>query len=379
MKQYIFRKKTKSFLAGVLDAAGYPLARRFFKKAHSPYPPRHVLVIRMDHVGDVLRATAIPKAVKENFPECRLTFLTSSWGAPLLENNPFIDEVITYDAPWFSKNRYASRNRFSFFQLMRLLRKKGIDLAISLRGDLRENFLLAAAGIPERVGYGVTGGGFFLTREVFYRRGAHESGHALDLLRSIGIGVQALRPALYFSAEEEKGFPSLVRRLGLTDGEKYVGLQLGAGASAKAWPEENVTAFLLSFADRFPDHRIVFVGSGSPKVGRAVFDVCPRGISLLGKTTLRELCLLMRKFSIFIGPDSGPAHIAAAMSVPTLFLYSGTNVFEQWKSLEENTTTLRNPVSCSPCHEEICRVGGHPCMSGITPNEVLTALEKMVR
>ena len=94
---------------------------------------------------------------------------------------------------------------------------------------------------------------------------------------------------------------------------------------------------------------------------------------------MRDLCLLMKRFRVFIGPDSGPTHIAASLGVPSLFLYSGTNVFEQWKPLSEAAVILRHSVPCSPCHLEVCNVQGHPCMSEIKPEAVLKALEEKLR
>ena len=93
--------------------------------------------------------------------------------------------------------------------------------------------------------------------------------------------------------------------------------------------------------------------------------------NLIGRTSLRELLFLIRRSRLFIGPDSGPTHVAASYGIPTLFLYSGTNVFEQWRSLEENAEFLRHSVPCSPCHLTRCPVQGHPCMTGIEPSAIL--------
>ena len=100
---------------------------------------------------------------------------------------------------------------------------------------------------------------------------------------------------------------------------------------------------------------------------------------LVGKTTPREYCLLTARLKAFVGPDSGPAHLASAMGVPTLFLYSGTNDFNRWRPLGQSARVLRHEVSCAPCALDVCRVKGHPCMSYIMPNEVLGMLEQLLR
>ncbi len=386
--KYVFRKRRYIVLAVLLDAFGYFLFRLFGAcKSIQEKAPRNILVIRMDHLGDVLMATSVPKLIKDSLPGSRVTFLTSSWGAALLENNPFVDEVMLYDAPWFSKKRYQGSGKgLSFSKLVKSLKERNFDLAIGLRGDLRENFLLFLAGIKERVGYGITGGGFFLTKEIDYKHFAHESERTLDLLRVLGIRKSSLAPELYFSKDEDTLLDQKVPEIGRSKKEKYIGYQIDAGAGSKEWPLESATAFMNNVVGQFPDYRIVLVGSNSEKsrLLRQPFGL-PRNdtqardegkiIDLVGKTTIRDLCVLSRRFSAFVGPDSGPTHIAAALGVPTIFLYSGTNDFERWKPLSENAFVLKHPTGCAPCYLDTCNVKGHPCMSGIKPDRVMKVLE----
>ncbi len=388
--KYIFKKKRNIFLASLIDAAGYLLARilrwrRPQRRGGAGRTVGHVLVIRMDHLGDVLLASPAPKAIKENYPHSRVSFLTSSWAAPLLENNPFVDEVMIYDAPWFTKKRYKKNpNALSLGRLIRALREKRIDTALGLRGDLRENLIMALSGIKERVGYGVTGGGFLLTKEIIYRKLAHERERLSEALKGIGIKSALLEPHIYFSEEEERLFSSKLASLGLARGGKYIGFQVDAGTSAKEWPASHIQDFLKELSGRFPDYKIVLVGS-SLKTSfprKRESDLIPAFagmttsiVDLRGKTTLRELCLSLKTLNVFVGFDSGPAHIAAALGVPTVFLYSGTNAFDQWKPLAENARVLRHPVPCSPCGLEVCNVKGHPCMSEIKLEEVIRALD----
>ena len=136
---------------------------------------------------------------------------------------------------------------------------------------------------------------------------------------------------------------------------------------------EHAQTFLSEVSGRFPNHKIILVGTNL--IPAKSFAGMTGVIDLRGKTSLRELCLLIRRCRIFIGPDSGPTHIAAALGVPAVFLYSGTNDFERWRPLAEAATILRHPVPCSPCYLEICNVKGHPCMSEIKPEEVIKKLE----
>jgi heptosyltransferase-2 len=154
-----------------------------------------------------------------------------------------------------------------------------------------------------------------------------------------------------------------------------IGVQFEAGASAKEWPEENSRRFLALAAQKLGNRKLVFVGTDEQRfawVDHFIKDHAALGwVNLIGKTSVRELLYCIRHFSAFVGLDSGPTHVAVSFGMPVLFLYSGTNEFERWKSLGESADFLRNPVPCSPCHELQCPVAGHPCMTGIAPERVI--------
>ena len=128
--------------------------------------------------------------------------------------------------------------------------------------------------------------------------------------------------------------------------------------------------------------RFVFVG-GDPAIGewlalRLKSKAPEVAQNLIGKTNVRDLLVRLKACRLFIGPDSGPSHLAAALGIPTLILYSGTNLFEHWRSQAENADILRNPVACSPCGLKRCTVDGHPCMTGIKPESVIKWLSERI-
>ena len=262
------------------------------------------------------------------------------------------------------------------------VRERKFDLALCPRGDLRENFLVFAAGVSQRIGYGVTGGGFFLTRQLVYREGkrAHESRRTLDILRALGISKEVLRARIYFSPDEEEGFRGLWKSKSLPS--TWTAVQLKAGTDSKQWPRVRAEEFVRLCAEKLPHLPLLFIGDTMDGLEWLPdFLKCHPSLpwkNLVAQTSLRELFWLIRQSRSFVGPDSGPTHVAACFGVPTLFLYSGTNVFEEWCSLEEAAEFLRNPVPCSPCHLTECSVPGHPCMSGIEPQKVVRWLSERI-
>ena len=375
--RYVFQKKRYTAAASVLDALG----GLFFRAHHHHFPekfsPKKILVIRLDHMGDILPSTAIPQALKENFPEARIHFLTNSMGEALLKNNPYVDRVWVFNPNWFARG--ARKRREGLEKMARQLRKERFGLGFSLRGDLRENWLLWRAAVKFRIGYGITGGSFLLTHAVPYASGAHESKHAFDLLRFAGISTEILPPKIYWSPEEEEDCRQRLALKGFTK-DKWLGIQVDAGTAAKEWPWEHYRKLLELLERRTPQTRVVFFGSSHDRAKRLEAVLKNEGskkwLNLVGYTDTRELFFLLKSLRFCVGPDSGPMHVAASFDIPTLFLFSGTNIFEAWKPLGESAYVLRHEVPCSPCRKTVCPIEGHPCMSGIQPESVMSWLEE---
>jgi ADP-heptose:LPS heptosyltransferase len=379
--KYVFRKKRYLLMAALLDAVGNVLIRRpgIKRTALEKISPKKILIVRLDHLGDVLRAAALPQALKENFPDSEVHFLTNTVGEALLRNNPYVNRVWVFNPRWYRRASSNTSFGLKYAEVLRGLRDEKFDLALAPRGDLRENHLLWAVGAKIRLGVGITGGGFFLTHLLPYAKGVHESNHLLNMLHFLGIRPGPLKAKLYWRPDEEENCRRSLEEKGFV-GKNWVGIQIDAGTPAKEWPIENLEKLLKTLAAQMPKANIVFLGND---MGRAqwldnVLSVTAekQWLNLVGRTELRELFYLLRSLRLFVGPDSGPAHMAASCGVETLFLFSGTNVFDEWKALEESAYHLRHAVPCSPCHLTECHVNGHPCMSGIEASAVAAWLRE---
>lgn len=349
--KYVFRKPALCALMTGLDYIGYRTHKNVALDPESvEIPPRaNFLVMRLDHLGDVLSATAVPGLLKSRYPQCKISFLTASWSEPLLRHNPHIDEQFIYDAPWFRRGRYSKASRsLTWRELIRVIRASRFDAALSLRGDLRENYLAYRCGIPVRIGYGITGGGFLLTHELSYDKSAHESAATLNILKPLGVtGQTCLRPDLYFSPEEREAFSRRARAMGVPAGSECIGILLHSGSAAKDWPMEKFRQLIALIQSTRPGLLPVLVGLKTD--GGEIRDLSRGGavLDIRGKTTVRELALWAQSFRCFVGPDSGPTHLANAVGTPTVFLYSQTNQLPRWRPLYGNHRILRTEMVCS--------------------------------
>lgn len=372
VKHYAFRRAWMRTAARVLDGVGGVFSGS--QSTRRTGTPKNLLLVRLDHLGDVWNVTGFPKAIKQHLPGCRVTCLVSRAAAPLLEANPFVDDILRFDAPWFWKSPAASSERL----LLREIRRRSFDAALSIRGDIREHWLLRRAGIARRIGPGITGGGFLLTDCVEWRPDRHELERAASVLVPLGLPLKIWSPEIHFAPGERERLLEEARVKGLAPGAPIVGYQVEAGSAAKTWSAAHAARWIRGLLKRHPSCRVALLGSRSTAPDALVrelgADAGGRLHNLCGKLSLRELAACAGLFRVVLAPDSGPAHLLAWLGTPVVFLYSGTNAFESWKPMAEGARVLRHEVSCSPCERRVCPVEGHPCMEGIQPERALDAV-----
>jgi ADP-heptose:LPS heptosyltransferase len=230
-----------------------------------------------------------------------------------------------------------------------------------------------------RVGWSCGGGGFLLTHSARYVPGRPEIASRLALLAELGI-----RPAAGESWSRRFAPSNVARgritiRLSGIENLPLVVIHVGAGTPAKQWPPGHWRAVIAALGNRW-GAQVVLVGSASERRLAAAIGAGQNGrvLDWTGRLDLNELAALVERADLFLGADSGPAHLAAAVGTPLVTLFSGTNQPAQWQPRGSRVVVVRLPVACSPCHRQRCGLRDHPCMTGLEPSAVLAAAEWML-
>jgi len=155
------------------------------------------------------------------------------------------------------------------------------------------------------------------------------------------------------------------------DERPLLAVHLGAGTEAKRWPPTHWRMLI----DRFLEEGWRVVGLGGPEDQPLAQQVIPPPAhphwhNWVGRLKLTETVALLELADLFIGSDSGPAHLAACAGVTSVVLFSGTNAIDQWRPWSPRVLALSHRVPCRPCHRKVCPLADHPCMNGMTPERV---------
>lgn len=382
--KYIFGKKTTRFLLSILDRVGKvfssPFSLLWLRKLPSPSSlkkPKRIILVRLDHIGDVLFVTPAIRTLKRGYPEAKLSFLGGSWAKEILEKNPWLDEIIVFDAPWIKEGRMLRLGLREILSQARILRKKRFDLGVAFRPDFHDLWLLWLGKVKWRVGYGAGGGGFLLTHPVPYRFNIHEIERNLALVKALGIEVVSKNPEVFTDERDRKKVEKLLREFRIKKEEFLIAIHPGARTQVKRWGEGKFAQLIDKINLNFLPQIILVGGKEERPLAEEVRRRCKiKPLNLCGLTSLRELFLLFKKCKLFIGGDSAPLHLAAAAGIWVVGIFSGVNRVSEFGAFTRKRMIIQKTLSCSPCRKTYC---AHPrCLKEIGVEEVYQKVEKVI-
>lgn len=346
--------------------------------------PENILLIQLGDIGDVVLATPTIRAVKEIYPNTRVSILVFKPYGSLLAADPNIDEVVE-----------VARIRGSLFHRLREsatfarhLRQKQYDFVVDLRTGDRGAILSFLTGAPVRVGRQGIKKQFW--HEIFFTKiirnymealppvhpGADQS---LRVVREIGIDTVDSTPKLYLSQNDRLRANALLTEAGIFPGTKIVTVNPFSRWKYKEWDNAKWGEVI----DRLWEaRRIPTVLIGSPEESAGCQEIVAgregRTISLAGKTTLGELAAVISMSSIHLGVDSAAPHIAAALGTPTVTIHGPTD-WRAWRIVDEHHRVVSATMDCVSCNMMGCNNSGKSlCMEQIYADAVLDAAEAIL-
>ena len=316
--------------------------------------PERILVVKLDHVGDLILATPALRALRDANPDAVIDVLVSPESAFVLAGNPAVTRTIVYDSPLF--HRGPAPNPPS--PPLRDVVRDRYTAIVELRGDWSTLALPFRTGAARRVDRGTVRLRDWLARHVPWsdddRPPLHEVGVNLEIVGSL-LGGRRVDPnrahvEIYSSAEARESALARLRSAGGDPERPIVCIHPGASRPAKAWSAERFAAV----ADWIPGHyhaQVVFLGSKAEKETEAAVRAATKGrenIWLTGELTLDEVAALLGIAKLFLGNDGGPAHLAAAAGTSSVVLFGPTDP-ERFGPWSERAITLRRGVRPGKC------------------------------
>ena len=341
---------------------------------------KRILVVKVDHIGDFITAIPAIRRLKQIFPAAAIHVLASRAARAFATTLDCVDEFIEFEF-FHPVSGLGERQigREEFQSLRERLAPYRFDIAVDLRKHLDTRDVLRYTPARFLAGYDHVGRFPFLDIALewegdrsLHRKRSHVTDDLINLAEAIGTAGMAQRTRLDLAASSE-GPPDFLQddARALFD-RPVVAIHPGVGNVMRQWPAEHFAALIDLLVERDAVNAVLIGGAEEADLAAQVLEhVVHRDsvVSLVGTTPLRELPTLLAACALYVGNNSGPKHIAAALGVPTIGIHSGVVDATEWGPIGTRAVALRRNMSCSPCY--LARLEDCPrnfaCMRGLEP------------
>lgn len=316
-----------------------------------------ILFITLSNMGDVILTLPVLDYLRGNFPQSKITVMVGPRPKEIFEDNPNIDRLVIYD-------KYAKlREKIKLFNAFK---KEGFDIVIDLRNTLY------GALLPCRYR---TSPFLFIPRHIRHmkERNLYRLARALKVRYPLS---QTHERSFYFTTKDRDYVDELLKKNGITIGDKIIVVSAGTGGDTRRWHTDN---FIKLCQELSSDYRIVLVGTKTHQsMSEYIYKNCSNKISdFTGSTTLRQLAYLLKRSALLITGDTGTLQIGSYLdiSIGALFGPSDETRYGPWST---RFKVIKKEIPCRPCREAKCRFGTVECMQLIKVEDVLRQIRRIL-
>ncbi len=340
-------------------------------KHFKPEKVKNILLVSSTAIGDTLLSTPAIRAVRERYPQAKITAHFNIKNIELFDNNPDIDGIIPY---------YGGYRKF--LKTIMEFRTHNFDLALIFHGNEPQATPMAyLSGARYVIKFPKTKTYQFLLSNQFvtFERPIHAIEKRLKMAEMVGCSTNNKRMRL---PEFQKGFAEIERFFkaeGVKDTDTLIGFQVGASTMERVWPADRFIELGKRLLSVYPQLKIVLPGSPEEyNYCKNIADgIGEKTIISAGHISLKYMPSLLRKFKVLVSGDTGTMHMAVAVGTPVIafFVASAPEDTGPYYDLEKHTV-IRNEKPCNPCISRNCK---RPfCMDVIKVNDVYNAVKDLL-
>jgi len=333
---------------------------------------KRILIVEVNWLGDVLFSTAAIRALKGKYPQSYIGVLVHNRCRDVLVGNPYISEIIILD------EEGKHRGLFGKLSLIHRLRTKRFDTVYLFHRSFTRTLICLLSGIRNRIGYHTSKRRFLLTESITPPEGIiHRAAYYYYLItRNIPEDIRFLRSDFSIADTDLSYINVTLRKEDIKGDKKVVVIHSVGNWLPKRWPRENFSKLADELIEKF---KVVVIFSGSAQEKKNITAILKlmknKALDMAGKTTLKQLGALFAKAELIISADSGPLHIAIALSKPVVALFGPTSKEITGPLNQEDTILLQKEIDCViPCYRQDCL--DNRCMKQISVEDVINSIEE---
>ena len=347
--------------------------------------PENILLIKTHAIGDVLLITPSIRHVRQKFPKAKITMLVGNWSKDIIEGNPYINELISFDDSILLKKRIIK-----ILKLIYKLRKEKYDLCIMFHCNPFIHIMAFLIGVPQRMGFEEGNSGFSLTCKVPMEEnltGRYMGDIYRDLVDSEKTFKRDNRLDFFLKEDEKENAASILKKYDISKNDLLVSMAPGGGMNprenvlAKRWSPEGFREVAESIINDFKGRVIILGSSDDRLIAEEIVDnISPKPVNLCGLMTLRQSAALIRASNLLITNDSAPHHIAVALGIPSITIFGPTmpETFIPEYGRDKHLY-VKSKLDCSPCYKGLFPGCREPkCMEYVSAKEVISLIKNIL-
>jgi ADP-heptose:LPS heptosyltransferase len=343
-----------------------------------------ILILRLRSIGDIILLTPTLRLLKEWRPDLRISVMVESRFRDLLQGNPAVEEILS------PGEGSGVRNLLSRLAVIRELRSRGFSLCVNLHGGPTSRLFTRWSAARLRAGFAHYRGASLYNilvpdaRTILNQPSLHTAEHQAAAFFYLGLPRKEIPRAQIFSARAQAEWWAAKRAsLGIDAGQPYAIVHPTALYKTKEWAPEGFAQlgeYLKRKARLAP---IYSCGPGESPVLDAVEKSSGVPLRRLEGVSLGQFAAALAGARLFVGNDSGPAHMAAALARPVVVIFgsSSSPIWGPWPRRGSNpgARVVQNPFDCNPCPGDRCYQFARPkCILSVTFDQVRDAVEEVL-
>ena len=319
---------------------------------------KKVLVFSFSFIGDAVLSTSVIQPLRRHFSDAHITFLVGPRAFDLLETDPNIDAALVYD------NRGEHAGWKGRLRVIKTLRLGKFDLVVNLRDSLMARCIGAEY-------WGMIRGD----------SNRHAVTRYLEILQNQGIDTTDGHPHLQLTEAEHAAAHRFLAEAGWTSEQLLIGIHPGGNWEYKLWDAKNYAQLANVLCKEQKASILLFAGPNERELQAQVTQMMDVPPILVKTENLRHLAALISACNVYIGNDTGPMHIAAAVDTPVVAIFGSTNHIRSGPYGDKHTVVQSGmDLGCNPCHPGRnpggCGAGSCEVIAGITVEQVLAAVKR---
>ncbi|MFW6001018.1 MAG: lipopolysaccharide heptosyltransferase I [Halanaerobium sp.] len=337
--------------------------------------PEKILITRLSAIGDVIHALPVAYAIRKKYPNAQIDWLVEIKAAPLVNLNPYLDNVIVLPRQKWKKQLKEEgfiKTAKSFISFFKEMRSKKYDLNLDLHGLFKSAFssYLIKPGLRMGPGDGRELSSFFYHAKIdMPKKKKHQVERNLHMASALGAENAVVNYGLKISPVIKSRVSRLFEKENIEKNKKLIVINPFTTWESKNWFLERY----FELAERLIElgYFIIFTGSSNDREAINRFaSKSDAYANLAGRTDLEELTEIYNRAELYIGGDTGPTHLAAAVGLTVVALMGPTDPETHGPYGDNHVVIQDNSLECLRCWDKHCS-RNMQCMKSITVDQVL--------